>query len=51
MAEASGHQQVIPALQETLREEQKMAQSVNDLIEPITQKFLMRSAQGQKADR
>jgi len=51
MAEASGHQQVIPALQETLREEQKMAQSVNDLIEPITQKFLMRSAQGLKADR
>ena len=51
MAEASGNQKFIPALQESLREEEKTAQAVYDMIEPITQKFLMRSAQGLKADR
>ncbi|HEV2566223.1 ferritin-like domain-containing protein [Microvirga sp. CF3016] len=51
MAEASGNQKFIPGLQETLREEEKTAQAVYDMIEPITRKFLMRSAQGQKADR
>ncbi len=51
MAEASGNQRVIPGLQESLREEEKTAQAVYDLIVPITQKFLSRSAQGLKADR
>ena len=51
MAEASGNQKFIPALQETLREEEKTAQAVYYMIEPITQKFLTRSAQGLKADR
>lgn len=51
MAEASGNQKFIPGLQETLREEEKTAQAVYDMIEPITRKFLTRSAQGQKADR
>jgi ferritin-like metal-binding protein YciE len=51
MAEASGNQKFIPGLQETLREEEKTAQAVYDMIEPITQKFLARSAQGLKADR
>lgn len=51
MAEASGNQRFIPGLQETLREEEKTAQAVYDMIEPITRKFLTRSAQGQKADR
>jgi ferritin-like metal-binding protein YciE len=51
MAEASGNQKFIPGLQETLREEEKTAQAVYDMIEPITQKFLSRSAQGLKADR
>jgi ferritin-like metal-binding protein YciE len=51
MAEASGNQKFIPALQESLREEEKTAQAVYDMIEPITQKFLTRSAQGLKADR
>jgi ferritin-like metal-binding protein YciE len=51
MAEASGNQKFIPGLQETLREEEKTAQAVYDMIEPITQKFLTRSAQGLKADR
>lgn len=51
MAEASGHQRFIPALQETLREEEKTAQAIRDMIVPITQKYLMREAQGLKADR
>ena len=51
MAEASGNQKFIPALQESLREEEKTAQAVYDMIVPITQKFLTRSAQGLKADR
>lgn len=51
MAEASGNAQFIPTLEESLREEQKMAQLVHDQIEPITRKYLMREAQGLKADR
>ena len=51
MAEASGNQKFIPALQESLREEEKTAQAVYDMIVPITQKFLTRSAQWLKADR
>ena len=51
MAEASGNQKFVPALQESLREEEKTAQAVYDMIVPITQKFLTRSAQGLKADR
>ncbi|UVF19760.1 ferritin-like domain-containing protein [Microvirga terrae] len=51
MAEASGNQKFIPGLQQTLAEEEKTAQAVYDMIEPITRKFLTRSAQGQKADR
>src|SRR3712207_9567718 len=51
MAEASGNQKFIPPLQESLREEERTAQAVYDMIEPITLKFLSRSAQGLKADR
>ncbi|WP_243369123.1 ferritin-like domain-containing protein [Microvirga solisilvae] len=51
MAEAAGHQRFVPALQETLREEEKAAQAIYDLIEPITLKYLSREAQGLKADR
>ena len=51
MAEAAGQQRFIPALQETLREEEKAAQAIRDMIEPITRKYLMREAQGLKADR
>jgi ferritin-like metal-binding protein YciE len=51
MAEAAGHQRFVPALQETLREEEKTARLIYDMIEPITQKYLMREAQGLKADR
>jgi ferritin-like metal-binding protein YciE len=51
MADASGNQRFTPALQETLREEEKTAQLIYDMIEPITRKYLMRSEQGLKADR
>ena len=51
MAEASGYQKFIPALQETLREEEKTAQLIYDSIETITLKYLTREAQGLKADR
>ena len=51
MAEAAGHQKFIPALQETLREEEKTAQAIYDSIETITLKYLTREAQGLKADR
>lgn len=51
MAQAAGHQKFVPALQETLREEEKTAQAIYDMIEPITLKYLSREAQGLKADR
>ncbi|MCB8819239.1 ferritin-like domain-containing protein [Microvirga rosea] len=51
MAQASGYDRFVPALEETLREEQKTAQLIRDQIQPITQKYLMREAQGLKADR
>ena len=51
MADVAGHAKFIPALQETLQEEQKTAQLIHDMIEPITKKYLMREAQGLKADR
>jgi ferritin-like metal-binding protein YciE len=51
MADAAGHRNHIPALEQTLREERKMAQAVHDLIEPITRRYLMLEEQGRKADR
>jgi ferritin-like metal-binding protein YciE len=51
MADAAGHGNHIPALEQTLREERKMAQAVHDLIEPITRRYLMLEEQGRKADR
>jgi ferritin-like metal-binding protein YciE len=51
MAEAAGHQRFVPALQETLREEENAALAIYALIEPITRKYLMREAEGKKADR
>ena len=49
MAEATGHNQVVPALQQTLKEEQKTAQLIHDQIEPITRRYLMLEQSGQKA--
>jgi len=51
MAEMTGHSRFVPALQESLREEEKTAQAIRDQIEMITCRFLEREAQGQKADR
>jgi len=51
MAEATGHSRFVPALQETLREEQKTAQLIHDQIEAITLQYLTREAKGLKADR
>jgi ferritin-like metal-binding protein YciE len=51
MAEAAGHQRFVPALQETLREEENAAKAIYALIEPITLKYLSREAQELKADR
>ena len=51
MADAAGHRNHIPALEQTLREERKMAQAVHDLIEPTTRRFIKLSEEGRKADR
>jgi ferritin-like metal-binding protein YciE len=51
MAEAAGHQKFVPAFEETLREEEKTAQAIYSMIEPITRRYLEREAQGLKADR
>jgi ferritin-like metal-binding protein YciE len=49
MAEANGHNTCIPALQQTLKEEQKTAQLIHDQIEPITRRFMMLEQSGQSA--
>jgi ferritin-like metal-binding protein YciE len=51
MAETAGHQRFIPALQQSLKEEESTARQINELIVPITQKYLLRAGQGEKADR
>ena len=49
MAEATGHNQVVPALQQTLKEEQKTAQLIHDQIENITRRYMMLETSGQQA--
>ena len=49
MAEAKGHNSNIPALQQSLKEEQKTAQLIYDQIEPITRRFMMLEQSGQSA--
>ena len=51
MAEASGHSRFVSALQQNLREDEKAAQMIKDMVEPITRKYLARASSGQKADR
>jgi ferritin-like metal-binding protein YciE len=51
MAEAGGFVEHVPALQETLQEEQKTAKLVHDHIEAITLKYLARESRGLRADR
>ncbi|MBM6593870.1 ferritin-like domain-containing protein [Microvirga pudoricolor] len=51
VAEAAGHSKYVPALRQTLREEEKTAQAIYDQIEAITGKYLAREAKNLKADR
>jgi ferritin-like metal-binding protein YciE len=51
MAEAGGFLEHVPALQETLHEEQRTAKLIHDHIEAITLKYLARESRGLKADR
>lgn len=51
MAEATGHQQHISALQQTLREEENVANWFRDHIRDITLRFMQLNQQGAKADR
>lgn len=51
IAEAAGQSRFVPALQQSLKEEEATAQLIYDQIEPITRKYLSRIASGQKADR
>ena len=51
MAEATGHDGHVSALQTTLREEEKTAQILRDMTPDLTLKFMRLSEQGAKADR
>jgi ferritin-like metal-binding protein YciE len=51
MAEAAGYSQFVPALRETLEEEEKAAAMIFDQIEAVTTTYLQREAVGAKADR
>lgn len=49
MAEAMGHNAVLPLLQQSLAEEQRFQQQLIDSLPGVTQKFLQRSESGQQA--
>lgn len=49
LAEATGHQQAISALQQSLAEEVSMAQFIDENIKPTTLKYLQRSSAGETA--
>ena len=51
MAEATGHHGHVPALQTTLREEEKTAQILRDMTPDLTLKYMRLYEQGAKADR
>ena len=51
IAEAAGHAGPITGFRQSLQEEQRMAQTVRDQIEPITRKYMMLTEQGEKASR
>jgi ferritin-like metal-binding protein YciE len=51
MAEMGGFSQHVPALQESLREEQEMARWIDQNVEAVTRVFVERYASDQKADR
>jgi ferritin-like metal-binding protein YciE len=49
MAEATGHHQHIPVLQQSLREEEAMERRVYELIKPVTLRYLELEARGEQA--
>ncbi|NNM71258.1 DUF892 family protein [Enterovirga aerilata] len=51
MAEVAGESRFLTALNQNLREDEKAAQMIKDMVEPITRKYLERAAAGEKADR
>ena len=51
IAETAGQTGFITGFQQSLREEQTMAQQIHDSVETITRKYLMLTEQGAKADR
>jgi ferritin-like metal-binding protein YciE len=51
LAEATGHSQFLPALRQTLQEEERMRQWIFDNVEKVTRMYLEREARGQKSDR
>jgi ferritin-like metal-binding protein YciE len=51
MTEAAGHTQFLKGFEQTLREEQAMAQFIFDNVEAITRKYLMLEQQDEKANR
>lgn len=51
VAQLGGFDQHVPALQQSLQEEQAMAQWIDKNVETVTKMFVERSMAGQKADR
>src|SRR5215207_1010398 len=51
MAEATGNTQFVAALRQSLEEEERMRQWIEDNVEKVTRMYLEREARGEKADR
>src|SRR5215203_3698268 len=51
MAEATGNIQFVAALRQSLQEEERMRQWIEDNVEKVTRMYLEREARGEKADR
>jgi ferritin-like metal-binding protein YciE len=51
MAEATGHAKHVQSLQATLREEEKMAQTLREMTPELTLKYMRLYESGHKADR
>ncbi len=50
IAEAAGHREHVELFRKSLEEEKQAAQSVDNLIEPITRTYVQRTTQGAKVD-
>ena len=51
MAEATGNTQFVAALRQSLQEEERMRQWIEDNVEKVTRMYMEREARGEKADR